>query len=435
MKLQSSILMAYMQFLRTIIRESLIKNALFMMSTNLSNAILGFLFWVIASRYYTANEVGIISALLSSMFLIAMISSLGFPISLVFFLPRNKENASKIINSCIVTSTIVSLIASFVFIAGIDIWAPSLKQILGNLEFALLFAMVATGSTVSYLISSTLIAGNKSSYHMNKEIVFGFVKILPLSLIAWLGPEGILLSWSIGLGMALVVGFIFLSKVWKGYIPMLSLDPIIKSVAGYSAGNYFAGIFSALPQLLLPLIMVNQISAESTGFFFIAMMVAQILYGVPQSISYSLLVESTSAGDLFDKVSKAIRFNIALVVPGILLFTIFGKFVLNLFNPELAQNAWITLIILAVASLPMSLISIFTAVRNSQKRVESVIKINLGIAVITLALAVPLIGMQGINGAALAYLIANIAAAVVVIYRIKDPIEFISKLFQINKEG
>ncbi|SNQ59947.1 MATE family efflux transporter [Candidatus Methanoperedens nitratireducens] len=205
------------------------------------------------------------------------------------------------------------------------------------------------------------------------------------------------------------------------------LDPIIKSMAGYSAGNYLSDIFLSLPRLMLPIMIVNLVSTESTGFFYIAMMIAGLLYGIPQAISNSLLAESSDSGDLWLNVKKSIKLNAALLLPGILIFVFFGKFVLNLFNPTYAVNSSTTLIILAAASLPMSLNIIFTTVRNAQKRVLSVVKINAAIAIITLAFALPLVRSIGIEGAAIAYLAANTLAAIFVVYKMKNMAGFVLK--------
>ncbi len=416
-----------MEPLWRIYNDSLLKNAFYLMAANFFTLIMGFFFWVIAARYYTASEVGTISALISSMLLISMISSLGFPTALVFYLPRNHENAGRIINSCLATSAAASLLFSSIFIYGLDIWGETLKTVLGDMKFAALFAFVTAGSTISALMSSAFIAGRRSSLHMTKETLFGFIKILPLPLFTGFGAMGIFLAWGVGVMLAASLGFFLLSLVWRGYLPSIALDPVVKSMAGYAASNYLVGIFSSLPRLVLPVMIVGMLSPEFAGFFFIAIMIVSLLYGIPQSISNSLLAES-SGGELWDKVKKAVRFNLALILPGLLLFVLFGKFILNIFNPDYAENASTTLMILAAASLPLSVITIFTAVRNSQKKVRSALMINMATALITLALAVPLMRSYGIEGAAVAYLAANSIAAIVVIYKMNKPGEFIATL-------
>ncbi len=416
-----------MRFLKEIYNDSLLKNSFYLMAANLLNLLLGFVFWIIAARYYTPNEVGTISALLSSMLLLSMISALGFQTAFVFHLPRNRENASRIINSCLTSSIVASLVFSSIFVLGLDIWAPPLKSILSNLKFGILFATITAFYTTSANISSAFIAGRKSSFHTTKETLFGLFKIFPLQVFSVFGAMGMLMAWGIGVLLAVIIGFFLLSLVWKGYFPVPMFDPIIKNMAGYSAGNYLSDIFLSLPRLVLPIMIVNLISTESTGFFYIAMMIAGLLYGIPQAISNSLLAESSDSGELWLKVKKSVKLNAALLFPGILLFVFFGKFVLNLFNPTYAVNASTTLIILAAASLPMSLNIIFTTVRNAQKRVLSVVQINAAIAIITLALALPLLKTSGIEGAAIAYLAANILTAIFVVYKMKDMAGFVLK--------
>ncbi|KAB2946255.1 lipopolysaccharide biosynthesis protein [Candidatus Methanoperedens sp. BLZ2] len=409
-----------MRFLKKIYNDSLVKNFFYLMMTNLLNLILGFFFWIIVARYYSPDEVGTTSAILSSMSLISMISTLGFHTAFIFYLPRDRINANRIINSCITSSIVASLVFSFIFILGINIWAPVLRSIFNDLKFVILFATVTTVTTISAHISSAFIAGRRSSFHMTKEILFGFFKILPLQMFSVFGAIGIFMAWGIGVMIAVAVGFFLLSLVWKGYLPALMLDSIIKSMAGYSVGNYLAEIFYTLPRLVLPIMIVNLVSAESTGFFYIAMMVGGLLYGIPQSISNSLLAESSDGGELWHKVKKSIKLNAVILFPGVIFFVFFGKFVLNIFNPLYAENASTTLLILTIASLPVSINTLFTAVRNVQKRVSSVIKINAGIAVLTLAFAFPLSRSSGIEGAAFAFLAANSLAAIVVIYKMKN---------------
>ncbi|MCX9011264.1 MAG: polysaccharide biosynthesis C-terminal domain-containing protein [Candidatus Methanoperedens sp.] len=416
-----------MRFLREIYSDSLFKNSVYLMVTNLFNLALGFFFWVIAARYYTPYEIGMTSAILSSMTLIAMISSLGFPTALLFYLPKEPENAGRMINSCLVASIAASLMFSIMFVSGLDIWVPSLKSVLSSSGLAAFFISVTVASNVSILISSTFIAGRKSSFHMTKETLFGFIKIFPLHAFAGFGAVGIFLSWGVGVTLAVIMGFAMLSRVWRGYFLMPAFDPVIRSMAGFSMGNYIAGILYALPRFALPVMIVDMVSPESAGFFFIAITIASLLYGIPQSISSSLLAESSSGGELWTKAGKAVKFNAELLLPGVLLFILFGEYILNLFNPSFASNATVTLIILAAASLPMSLNTIFITVRNAQKRVNASVKINAAIAALTLILSVPLMKSSGIEGAAAAYLAANTIAAVAVSFKIKNLSGFVLK--------
>lgn len=406
--------------------DSLLKNSIYMMATNFLGSILAFLFWIIATRYYTPSDIGITSAIFSSVSLVSMIGSLGLSRAIIFYLPRDK-NAGKIINSCMVTNVISSIIFSSIFIFGLKIWAPELVSTLNSLENVLIFIVVTVATSISVLIGSALMAGRRSSFQMVKETTYHFIKIFPLILLTGFGAIGILMSIFIGLVLSIIVGFVLLSEVWK-YSPKIILDPIIKDMASFSIGNYALGIFYSLPILILPIMILNTISAKSAGHFYIAIMIASLLYGVLQSVSSSLLVESSDEKKFDDNINKSIKFDLMILIPGVLFFTIFGRLILGVFSPEYAESATMAMIILVATSIPMSLINIFVTVRNVQGRVFSAVKLNILLAFITIMLSTSLVRSMGIEGAAISYLIANIIGALIVIYNVKNPKEFTMRL-------
>lgn len=415
-----------MKLIMKIFRDSLLKNSSYLIISSFITSIIGFLFWIVVARYYTPDDVGIVSALFSGISLVSMIGSIGLSRALIFYLPRDK-NTDKIISSCIVTGIISSIIFSLIFILGLKIWSPGLTLTLNSLENILIFTVITTAISVSGLISAMFIAGRRSSFHMVKETTYHLTKMFIPILFVGFGAMGIIISISVGLTLSLTIGFILLFKVWK-YVPNVSLDPIIKNMAKFSFGNYIADIFYNLPRLIFPIMIFNMISAKSAGYFYIAIMMASLLYGISLSISSSLLVESSDKDKFWNNVNKAIKFNMIILIPGILLFIVFGKFVLNIFNHSYAENATMTMIIFTVASVPLSLVTIFNTVRNAQNRVLSMIKMNMLIAIITIILSIPLIKAMNIEGVAVSYLIANTIGALIVINRIKNPKEFTLRL-------
>jgi len=108
---------------------------------------------------------------------------------------------------------------------------------------------------------------------------------------------------------------------------------------------------------------------------------------------------------------------------------IFGKFILSIFNPAYVSMDK-TLVILALSSIPTAVTIVFNSIRNAQKRVGSIIKINTIVAITTIVLSIPLMKILNIEGAALAYLLADVVGAVIIIAGIKQPKEFTLKLLK-----
>lgn len=405
--------------LKGIYEENLLKNSMYLIMTNFSSMIIGFMFWMVATRLYSSSDVGTVSAMLSSMILISIISCVGLPMAITLYLPTDVKNANGIINSCLIVGIIVSIIFSTIFILGITIWAPKLVQVLGNLKLILMFIMATMMTTISLLMSSMFTAGKRSSFQMFKENTFGISKIFALVLLPTYGAIGIFISWSTGLIIAMVVGFFLLFKLWR-YVPMPVFDPIIKNMTKFSLASYIGATLYNIPKFIFPIIIINSISAESAGYFFIAMTVASIFYGVPEATAGPFLSESSDTERFWNNVTKVIKFNMYLLIPGLLLLMIFGRFVLNVFNPIYAEHSFDTLIILAMASIPISFIIIFIMIRNVQKRLSDGIKINMVVATMSITLSVFLMRIWNIEGIAISYLIANIIVAIIIIIQIKD---------------
>mgnify|MGYP003395278020 CR=1 FL=1 len=153
-----------------IFADSLIKNSVWLIIASFVGAFLGIIFWIIASKYYSPKDIGIISAIFSATGLISSISSIGLPTALVYYLPRDSNNRNKIINSCLLTSISISVIFAFIFLLGLDIWSPELK-ILTDLKFAIIFILLTTITSMSGLIGGAFIAGRR-----NQSVNQRFVK-------------------------------------------------------------------------------------------------------------------------------------------------------------------------------------------------------------------------------------------------------------------
>lgn len=415
--------------IKKIYDDNLFKNSTYLIVTNFSYLVLGFFFWVISTRYYTPEDIGEMSAILSSISIISMISSIGLPMSLVYYLPRYREHASNIINTCLIIVIGLTIILSIIFISGIGTFIPELESVFRDFEISIIFIITTMAMAISVLMSSIFTAGRRSSYHMIKENFSGSLRIILLLVFIGFGAYGILLSWSVGIIAAVILGFFLLFKLWN-YHPRIILDPIIKDMAKFSIEVYITGMLFNIPRLVFPIIIVNTISKDAAGYFFIAITMASLLYGIPSSIASSFMAESSDKEKFWHNVNKAIKFNLIILIPGVLGFMIFGKFVLNIFNPAYVQNSMESLNILSLTSIPMSIIIIYGIIQNAQKKIIETIKINGTVVIVTLLLSYYFITIWNIEGIAISYLVANMIVAIYIIFKIKQPIKFSHKILR-----
>ncbi len=99
--------------------DPLRRNSMFLIMTNGTSALLGFLFWTVAARLYSPTAVGLGTALVSAASWLAALSGVGLGVGLVRYLPE-REDKTGMINSCL---TIVSLLAA-VLALGVGYYVP-----------------------------------------------------------------------------------------------------------------------------------------------------------------------------------------------------------------------------------------------------------------------------------------------------------------------
>ncbi|CEO89581.1 lipopolysaccharide biosynthesis protein [Syntrophaceticus schinkii] len=106
------------------LRDPLFKNSFFLASSRIINISVGFFFWMAAARIYSVGDVGLTTALIASQSLITLFSLFGFDFSLIRFLPAsNKRN---VYNTCLVITSVFSIIISVLYISCIEIISPEL---------------------------------------------------------------------------------------------------------------------------------------------------------------------------------------------------------------------------------------------------------------------------------------------------------------------
>jgi O-antigen/teichoic acid export membrane protein len=142
-----------------------------------------------------------------------MLSLLGFDISSIRFLPE-REDKAELINSCLTISFIFSLLLAMIFIAGIDIWSPSLSIIRESKFLLLLFIVFTAIAPLHGLQSSGVFVGfRKTEYSFTQTIVtLARVGIVPF--LVTFGALGIYASYGLTPVLAFGVGIFLTSQIF-----------------------------------------------------------------------------------------------------------------------------------------------------------------------------------------------------------------------------
>lgn len=398
------------------LKDPLIRNSYFLILGSAASAGSGFIFWIIASKYYSAENIGIASSVISAISFISMLSLLGFDASLVRYISE-KENTNDLINSCFTISQIVSLGISIIFILKIKALYGSL-DIFKNDPFPLIFFLFASATTLSVLYNQGVFIGSRKPEYSLFQILFLILRILILPLFAAIGAAGI--YWAYGLSSVLSVLFaILLARRSLSYVLTPSFDfKRILSIIPFSIGNYITNLLYNLTGAVLPLMIINKLDATKAAYFFIAWSLSSFILAIPGAISLSLLAEGT-----FDKNNREHLFYKSLMMSFLaactvtILINIFGYYLLMLFDKEYADMSFDLLKILVFAAIPYSINSVYAASKKVENDVKPGIYIFAFISLITIVMSYTLLSTNGINIIGIAWTVSNSIMACIIIVK------------------
>ena len=399
--------------LRKHLNDSLFKNSYYLMANTLFTAGSGFFFWILAARFYTVEEVGLGSAILSASWLLSILSLLGFDIGLVRYLPIEKDK-SRMINSCFTITALVSLLLAVVFILGLHIWSPALMILQEYTIFGSGFVLFTIALTLFGLQTNVFVAFRQARYSFTQ----GFVSMLRIVILPFLvafGVFGVFLSSGLATAIALLVGNMLILKVLSSYRPIPVINKrMISEMMHYSFGNSVANIFYFLPVAVLPLLVVDVLGEEINAYFYVAWAISSILLMIPFTTSTSLFAEGSFSPDEFRRnVIKSLKFIFILLIPAIMGIFIFGRYVLLLFGEAYAENAFKVLLILSLASIPHAINVVYVAVKRVKKEIMPVIYVYGAVAVLTLIGSCVVIQEMGLIGIGISWIFGNGVVALI----------------------
>jgi O-antigen/teichoic acid export membrane protein len=187
----------------------------------------------------------------------------------------------------------------------------------------------------------------------------------------------------------------------------------------FSLGNYAAGFIGGLPALALPIIITNTIGAKFSAYFYMDMMIANLLYIVPIATSQSLFAEgSYSENELKTLIKKAVKITSLIMIPGIIITAFFGKYILLFFGKQYSIEGVMLLQVLAVSAIFVSINYICNSIFYIKHKIKLITLVNFIGASLILALST-LIPHQNLLGIGTAWAIGYGTTALIYIFLIR----------------
>ncbi len=389
------------------LRSPLYRNSIILILISFSSAFLTFIFWVIAARYYSNFDVGVAAALVSASGLLSLISSAGFDLGLIRFLPHAKDTRG-MINSCFTFSGLAAVVLSLIFIAGLPLWSPDLLLLRGIYLF-ILFVVAAAAGVISLLQLQVFTALRRPEYGWVQQAVFSVVRIpLVIALVSF-NVTGIWASWTIALCLGILAGNILLIKVSPGYRPSPTIHrKIMNEMSRFSFGNYIANLAGTAPIYILPLMVLALLGAEANAYFYIGFRTGSLLFSLSLLVATSLFVEGSHTPERLRLLSiRSAAFTFALLLPALAICFIFGREILLLFGREYSQQALWIFWLVALSAIPYTFNETYLTIKRVQLQVSTIIYFSVFVSAVTIGIAYPLVMNAGLTGAGLSWLVGH----------------------------
>jgi O-antigen/teichoic acid export membrane protein len=258
-------------------------------------SVLGVAFWYLGSRVTDSDHLGRASALFTAIQFVNYASGLGLTIALARHATSADDEADSLFAWGIVATIISSAIGGVAFLSFVD--SDYVHVVTGSPLGWVLFCAYTAGTSVGLLVDVRLMAARRFDWLVGRIAVTGLVR-LPLVLVdvgvdadAWL--YHLMLA---PLAIGGVVAVPLLRRIDAGSVRW-KRPATLASVARYSGVNWLATLASQAPQFVLPLLVAWNVSSPTYANFFLAWTVTGLVLLVPGAIAQVLLVEGSKDAD------------------------------------------------------------------------------------------------------------------------------------------
>lgn len=397
---------------RDCLRNPFYRNSLYIALGKFSDVGFGFLFWTLAARIYSVGEVGIATALISSLGLVMAFSRLGFDIAIIRFMPS--QDHSRVLNTCLVITTVAAVVFGVIYLVAIELISPELIFIRDYSLFFLLFAIV---NSVTLTTGNAFLSFRKADLKFIQNLIIG-VRLPLLLPFVLLGSLGIFYSF----GFAYLAAAIFALVMIRDYI---TLSPQIdreftRGTFCFLSLNYLADLLLNIPIFILPILIVSFLSPEDAALYYIAFAIGSLALIIPDAMSTSFFVEGSHGINLRKGVFRALAAIYVVLVPAIFLIVFFGDALLGLFGQDYTV-ARDLLIVIAISSFFAAIYNLFIPLQNIRLQVGGIVVLNLMRCILLLGLSCAFLTWFGVIGVGYAWAIthAMLSIGIVVFVKLK----------------
>lgn len=259
---------------------------------------------------------------------------------------------------------------------------------------------------VTWLQDSWFLAEGDVRINLWRTLAASAVRVfLPFALVAWSTPGPVAAAWAAALLASAALGWMLSGRRSERSGRAVGTNEFLAS----SARNFSGSAAEFLPGLMLSPLVLAIGGAASAAYFGMAWTVASMLFLVSAAIGRSALAAmARPSGQLPHALRRGLLQMLVIVGPAAIVAAIVAPWVLGVFGADYAAAGTPAFRLLCASVVVVAPASLYLAVLRLRDRTLPLVLLPLSAIAFLLVLAPPLEARMGLEGVALAWLLANL---------------------------
>lgn len=429
---------SYLGYMVAAVRQHLsmplYKNGYALVTSSLLTSALGMVYWFLAARLFSAESIGLSSALLSAMTFIVNLAHLNLPNGLNRFVPIARKQTKLLILGSYLVVSLIAGVTALIFVIGTPVWSPALAFVSSNFWLGILFIYGTIGWSIFVLQDSALTGLRKAVWVPIENLVFAVGKIiLLLVLFSFFPNNGVFISWVIPVFLLIpIINWLIFRKILPAQ-PALKREPTeaisVNSIGRFIFVDYIASIVWMGTTNLLPLLVLQQLGAAANAWFYLTWNIAYSLYLVSRSMGMSFVTEgATNKHKLYELAFQTLKKSLLIVAPAALFIFFSANLILQFYGEDYAIQTTRLMRLFAIAAVPGTAINIYIGLLRVQRKMIQLVLILTTQGGLILGTSLLWIPKYGLNGIGFGWLLTHLALALFVL--LIEPKMFFAPIFK-----
>src|SRR5215467_7663923 len=347
-----------------------------------ATAVLGLAYWAVATRLFSARDVGLAAAASSTALFLAAIGALGIPLLLLAELESVPAPARRVTYS---TGMYISCLAVLILSLGTLALSPflgaSLSIIGADPIMAALFVIGSVATMAGLTFSSAAVGLHRGSAQLWQGSLASALKLAVVGVLVLAGTRtapGLLFAWVLTLVVSVVV-----------CRPMLRLEPTPAGEGSFSHRVALARRYGALSlkhhvlnlsinsvYYLVGLIAALLLVPRQLAYFTAAFLLESTAMVIPYLLALSLFAEISGDQSLLHRhVRRTLPLGLALCGGIVVIAEVAAPLAMRIFGPAYAMNGTTALRLLVLVGPAYVIKDHYVAIRRAQGRLGHAAKV------------------------------------------------------------